>query len=40
MPIEKMHKDRLKKNLLTLAMIFGWVAFIWIISMIKFSTGG
>jgi hypothetical protein len=40
MPIEQIHKSRLRKNLLTLALIFGWVAFIWIISMIKFSNGG
>jgi len=35
MPIEKLHKKKLKKNLILLAIIFGWVALIWAITMIK-----
>ena len=37
MPIEQVHKDRLKKNLLTMALIFGWVAFVWVITMLKMA---
>jgi len=37
MPIEQVHKDRLKKNLLTLAIILGFVALIWAITMIKMA---
>jgi hypothetical protein len=40
MPIEKLHKLKLKKNLLILALIFGWVALIWFITMVKVNHGG
>jgi hypothetical protein len=37
MPIGQIHKDRFKKNALTLALVFGWVGFIWVITMIKMA---
>ena len=39
MPIEEIHKSKKKKNLTILALIFGWIALIWIITMIKVSNG-
>lgn len=35
MPIEDLHKKKLKKNLILLAVIFAWIALIWVITMIK-----
>lgn len=35
MPIGQLHSQRRKKNLLVLALIFGWVALIWIIAMVR-----
>ena len=40
MPIEELHKTKKKKNLTMLALIFGWVALIWIITMVKMKNGG
>jgi len=40
MPIEELHKVKKKKNLTILALIFGWIALIWIITMIKVNHGG
>jgi hypothetical protein len=40
MPIEKLHKTKLKKNLMILALIIGWVALIFIISMLRVNHGG
>jgi hypothetical protein len=40
MPIEKLHKLKKKKNLAILALILGWIALIWIITMVKISNGG
>ena len=34
MPKSDLHKSKKKKNLTMLAMIFGWIALIWIITMI------
>ena len=35
MPIGQLHSQRRKKNLLVLLLIFGWVALIWIIAMVR-----
>lgn len=40
MPIEKLHKTKLKKNLMILALIFGWIVLIWIVTMLKVNHGG
>lgn len=40
MPIEALHKLKKKKNLAVLALIFGWVALIWIVTIIKIKSGG
>lgn len=37
MPIGKLHKIKRGKNLLILAIIFGAIALIWAITMIKMS---
>lgn len=39
MPKSDLHKSKKKKNLTMLAMIFGWIALIWIITMIKIKGG-
>lgn len=38
MPHSDLHKKKKKKNLTVLAMIFGFIALIWIITMIKIGT--
>jgi hypothetical protein len=35
MPIGQLHTNRRKKNRIVLALIFGWVALIWIIAMVR-----
>ena len=35
MPHSDIHKKKLKKNLAILALVFGWVALIWIVTMVK-----
>lgn len=40
MPIGSLHKLKKKKNLAILAIIAGWIALIWIITMIKVGNGG
>lgn len=40
MPIEKIHKNKKKKNLTMLAIIAAWVVVIWTITMIKVQHGG
>ncbi|AEP08592.1 hypothetical protein [Micavibrio aeruginosavorus] len=39
MPLSDMHKKKMTKNLTILAAIMGWVAVIWIITMIKIKAG-
>lgn len=35
MPLSDVHKRKRAKNFIILAAIFGWIALIWIITMIK-----
>lgn len=35
MPRSDLHKKKLRKNLTILALIAGWVALIWIVTMVK-----
>lgn len=37
MPHSEIHKKKLKKNLLVLAIIFGFAALIWTITIIKMA---
>lgn len=39
MPHSELHKKRLTKNLVLLAMIMGWCALIWGVTMIKLAQG-
>lgn len=39
MPLSDVHKKKRIKNLIFLALIFGWVALIWGITMIKLTNG-
>lgn len=39
MPHTDLHKTKLKKNLAILALIFGWIAIIWIVTMLKMYNG-
>jgi len=40
MPHTDLHKKKLKKNLMILALVFGWIALIWVITMLKVNHGG
>jgi hypothetical protein len=40
MPHDDLHKAKKKKNLTMLALIIGWIALIWIVTMIKVNHGG
>jgi hypothetical protein len=40
MPHSPLHKEKLKKNLIVLAMIFGWIALIWVITMLQIQANG
>lgn len=33
----QMNKDRSRKNLLTLAFVLGWVAFLWAITILRMT---
>jgi hypothetical protein len=37
MPIEELHKQKLKKNIAVLALIIGFVALVFVISIVKMS---
>jgi len=39
MPHGELHSRKKRKNYLLLALVFGWVALIWAITMIKISGG-
>ncbi len=39
MPHSDLHKQKLKKNLAVLAMIIGFIAIIWVITMIRIAGG-
>lgn len=39
MPIEQLHKKKLSKNLAMLGLLLGFVALVWIITMVKLATG-
>lgn len=39
MPHSELHKKKRNKNYLMLALILGWIALIWAITMIKISNG-
>lgn len=40
MAIDELHKKKKKKNFMMLALILGWIALIWIITMVKVNHGG
>ena len=40
MPHSILHKKKLKKNLAVLALIFGFFALVWVITMIKIAQNG
>lgn len=40
MPKSDLHKAKKKKNFTILALVMGWIALIWIVTMIKVSNGG
>lgn len=40
MPIRKLHKEKFKKNMILLAIIFGWIALIWLITMLQIQANG
>lgn len=35
-----LHKSKKKKNYMILALILGWIALIWIITMVRVNHGG
>lgn len=37
MPLSELHQKKRKKNLVMLAVILGWIALIWGITMIKMA---
>lgn len=37
MPLSELHKKKLKKNLLILALVLAWCALIWMVAMIKIA---
>ena len=39
MPHSELHKKKLKKNLAVLAMVVGFCALIWIVTMIRIAGG-
>ena len=39
MPIEELHKRKRAKNFMILGAIFGWIALIWVITMVKIANG-
>lgn len=40
MPISPIHKDKLKKNLTVLAIIIGFMAMVWLITILKIKEYG
>ncbi len=38
MPIGPLHKIRQKKNFAVLAMIIGWIALVWVITVLKIQS--
>ena len=40
MPHSDLHKKKKQKNLVILAAILGWIALIWVITMVKMTHGG
>lgn len=40
MPISQIHKQKLKKNLILLAILLAWVAIIWTVTMLKIQEHG
>lgn len=40
MPIEKLHKEKKKKNLAILGAIAAWVVIIFVVTVIKVTTNG
>lgn len=40
MPVGDVHKKKRSKNLMVLGAIIGWVALIWIVTMVKMKYGG
>lgn len=40
MPLSDIHKRKRAKNLMLLAAVFGWIALIWAITMIKIANHG
>jgi len=40
MPLDELHKKKKYKNLMILAIVIGWAALIWAITMIKMANGG
>jgi len=39
MPMDKLHKKKLAKNVAMLALILGFAALVWGITMVKLATG-
>lgn len=39
MPLSEIHKKKRQKNMMMLAAILGWIALIWVITMIKMGAG-
>ncbi len=39
MPLSDIHKRKRTKNFMILAAVFGWIALIWAITMIKIANG-
>ena len=40
MPLSDIHKRKRAKNFMILAAIFGWIALIWIVTMIRIAHHG
>lgn len=40
MPLSPVHKEKFKKNIILLAIIFGWIALIWVITMLQIQANG
>lgn len=37
MPLDELHRKKLKKNLTVMALLLGFAALVWVISMIKIA---
>ena len=40
MPISKLHKEKLKKNLTVLAIVISFMALVWVITVLKIKEYG